>query len=429
VTACTLVERDRTGIQTLKVGYNRVHGYYIEISKLHSEDVPAEYVRRQTLKGQERYITPELKTFEDKILSAGEKALAREKWLYQAILEQLNESIVPLQDCANALSELDVLVNLAQQAIKLNLTRPRFQNEPGIHIEQGRHLTVEALSSEPFIPNDTHFSDKRRLHIITGPNMGGKSTYMRQTALITLMAFIGSYVPADSASLGPVDRIFTRIGASDDLTSGRSTFMVEMTETANILHHATENSLILMDEVGRGTSTFDGLALAWAIAEHMAQKIQGYCLFATHYFELTTLSEQFSNTINIHLNAIEHQDRIVFLHQVQEGPASQSYGLQVAALAGVPDNVIEIAKQRLTQLENQTVEHVISTPKQILSTDKSSNTLTETIQQFDMFSAQPDPELLALKAAIAEIDPNNLTPRQALDCIYDLQQRLKPANK
>jgi len=414
-------EKERTGISTLKVGYNRVHGYYIEISKLQSEHVPADYIRRQTLKGQERYIIPELKTFEDKILSAGEKALSREKWLYQALLEKLNEQLAELQNCASALSELDVLVNLAQQAERLNLTRPVLTDVPGLVIEQGRHLTVEAVSNEPFIPNDALFNEERKLHIITGPNMGGKSTYMRQTALITLMAFMGSYVPADRAELGPIDRIFTRIGASDDLTSGRSTFMVEMTETANILHHATENSLILMDEVGRGTSTFDGLALAWAIAEHIAQKVKGYCLFATHYFELTTLNQQFDNTINVHLDAIEHQDSIVFLHQVQDGPASQSYGLQVAALAGVPQNVIQLAKEHLSQLENQAVNQNSAQ----LNIIKESKQVAEPVQQFDMFSAPANPALEKVASQLDEIDPNELTPRMALDAIYALKATIK----
>lgn len=414
-------EKERTGISTLKVGYNRVHGYYIEISKLQSEHVPADYIRRQTLKGQERYIIPELKTFEDKILSAGEKALSREKWLYQALLEKLNEQLAELQNCASALSELDVLVNLAQQAERLNLTRPVLTDLPGLVIEQGRHLTVEAVSNEPFIPNDALFNEERKLHIITGPNMGGKSTYMRQTALITLMAFMGSYVPADKAELGPIDRIFTRIGASDDLTSGRSTFMVEMTETANILHHATENSLILMDEVGRGTSTFDGLALAWAIAEHIAQKVKGYCLFATHYFELTTLNQQFDNTINVHLDAIEHQDSIVFLHQVQDGPASQSYGLQVAALAGVPQNVIQLAKEHLSQLENQAVNQNSAQ----LNINQETKQVAEPVQQFDMFSAPANPALEKVASQLDEIDPNELTPRMALDAIYALKATIK----
>ncbi|WP_321324422.1 DNA mismatch repair protein MutS [Thiomicrorhabdus sp.] len=417
-------ERERTGIQGLKVGYNRVHGYYIEISKLHSEQVPADYIRRQTLKGQERYIIPELKTFEDKILSAGEKALSREKWLYQELLETLNTELVKLQSCANALAELDVLVNLAQQAVRLNLTRPVLTNSPGLVIEQGRHLTVEAVSTEPFIPNDALFNEDRQLHIITGPNMGGKSTYMRQTALITLMAFMGSYVPADKAELGPIDRIFTRIGASDDLTSGRSTFMVEMTETANILHHASENSLILMDEVGRGTSTFDGLALAWAIAEHIAQNVKGYCLFATHYFELTSLAEQFTNTINVHLDAIEHQDSIVFLHQVQDGPASQSYGLQVAALAGVPQNVIQLAQQHLVQLENQAASQKSASPS-LQSASSQNNKAAEPIQQFDMFSYQANPALEQIEQLLQEVDPNELTPRMALDKVYQLKALLK----
>ncbi len=409
-------ERERTGINTLKVGYNRVHGYYIEISKLHIAQVPAEYIRRQTLKAQERYIIPELKTFEDKVLSAGEKSLAREKWLYQQLLETLNKSLQPLQTSAAALAELDVLVNLALQAKALNLTRPVLTEQTGINIVQGRHLTVEALSSEPFIPNDTLFTTERQLQIITGPNMGGKSTYMRQTALITLMAFMGSFVPAESATLGPVDRIFTRIGASDDLTSGRSTFMVEMTETANILYHATHNSLILMDEVGRGTSTFDGLALAWAIAEHMALKTKGLCLFATHYFELTTLAEQFNNTINVHLDAIEHQDSIVFLHQVQEGAASQSYGLQVAALAGIPQPVIQKAKEVLYRLENQNVQQSTLT----LPLEQAS------VQQFDLFAAQVDPTLEQLKTKLQTIQPDEMTPKMALEVLYELKEIVLP---
>jgi DNA mismatch repair protein MutS len=412
-------EKQKTGNSTLKVGYNRVHGYYIEVSKLQSEQVPAEYVRRQTLKAQERYITPELKTFEDKILSANEKALAREKWLYQQLIEELNSDLAPLQHCAQGLAELDLLANLAEQALRLDLSRPLLTDKAGINIEQGRHLTVEAMCQEQFIANDCTFNGKRRLQIITGPNMGGKSTFMRQTALIVLMAYIGSYVPAQSASIGPVDRIFTRIGASDDLTSGRSTFMVEMTETANILHHATEKSLILMDEVGRGTSTFDGLALAWSIAEEMAKKIKGMCLFATHYFELTALANDYSNTVNIHLDAIEHQDKIVFLHQVQEGPASQSYGLQVAALAGVPDKVIKRAKEHLHDLENQSVAN---------SVNKAQT--QNSVQQFDMFQ-MPDPKLEAklaelekLQGALQAIDVDDITPRQALEQLYQLKELL-----
>ena len=401
-------ERERTGINSLKVGYNRVHGYYIEVSKLQSEQVPLDYVRRQTLKGAERYIIPELKAFEDQVLSAGDKALAREKQLYDELLQRLNQHLKPMQTSAQALAELDVLVNLADKAQQLKLSRPQLTASPGLVIEQGRHLTVEALTNTPFIPNDSVFNEQRRLQIITGPNMGGKSTFMRQTALIAILAHVGSYVPAQSAQVGPIDRIFTRIGASDDLTGGRSTFMVEMTETAHILHHATEHSLILMDEIGRGTSTFDGLALAWAIAEHMAKTIRGYCLFATHYFELTALSERFDNTINIHLSAIEHQDKIVFLHQVEQGAASQSYGLQVAALAGVPKSVIQRAKTVLQELEQQSVQQ------------QHNPQLQPAAQQiqFDLFNnTQPHPILDRLD----DIDPDSLTPKQALELLYQLK--------
>ncbi len=414
-------EKERTGIPTLKVGYNRVHGYYIEVSKQYSDQVPAEYVRRQTLKAQERYITPELKTFEDKVLSAGEKALAREKWLYQQLLETLNQHLSPLQTLADALAELDVLTNLAYQAQTLNLNRPQFSTDAVLEIEQGRHLTVEALSSEPFIPNDTHFSERKRLQIITGPNMGGKSTYMRQTALIVILAYMGSYVPASSATIGPVDRIFTRIGASDDLTSGRSTFMVEMTETANILHHASEHSLILMDEVGRGTSTFDGLALAWAIAEQMASDIKGYCLFATHYFELTQLEEQFASVSNVHLTAIEHQDKIVFLHQVQPGPASQSYGLQVAALAGVPKPVIQRAKQHLRKLEKQSAQNAQAPSPQF---DLFADLEEEPAEKITEPPALPEDlaSLEKLKETLIHLNPDEMTPMQALQKLYELKK-------
>ncbi|MBN2647144.1 MAG: DNA mismatch repair protein MutS [Thiotrichales bacterium] len=409
-------ERQQSGIATLKVGYNRVHGYYIEVSKVHSAQVPAHYQRRQTLKGQERYITDELKAFEEKVLSANDKALAREKELYALLLARLNTELAPMQTCAQGLAELDLLVNLAYQAELRNLCRPNLQVKSGIQIEQGRHLTVEALCATPFIANDCIFNSKRRLQIITGPNMGGKSTFMRQTALIVLLAHIGSYVPARSANIGPVDRIFTRIGAADDLTSGRSTFMVEMTETAHILHHATDQSLILMDEVGRGTSTFDGLALAWAIAEQMAQKIKGMCLFATHYFELTALAQNFANTVNVHLDAIEHQDKIVFLHQVQEGPASQSYGLQVAALAGVPADVIQNAKQRLYDLENQSVaQHQYMTASQ-------------SAQQFDLFNQGPDPRCEAwqtLSQRLQALDLDQFTAKAALDYLYQLKFELQ----
>lgn len=409
-------ERERSGIQGLKVGYNRVHGYYLEVSKLYADQVPLDYVRRQTLKAQERYIIPELKSFEDQVLSAGDKALARERQLYETLLQTLNKSLKDLQTSARALAELDVLVNFAYMARLRKLTRPVLTQSPGLVITQGRHLTVEALADTPFIPNDCIFNQQAKLQIITGPNMGGKSTFMRQTALIAILAHVGCFVPAESAEIGPIDRVFTRIGASDDLTGGRSTFMVEMTETANILHHATEQSLILMDEIGRGTSTFDGLALAWAIAEHLAKSVKGYSLFATHYFELTELAEQFDNTINIHLSAVEHHDKIVFLHQVQSGAASQSYGLQVAALAGVPKPIVDRAKQVLSELEQGRSEHgqeSIQKPAQ-----SSIKPVVEQDIQYDLFNSYaPHPILERLN----DISPDDLTAKQALDLLYELK--------
>ena len=344
-------EKERTGIATLKVGYNRVHGYYIEISRGQSDQAPVDYIRRQTLKNAERFITPELKEFEDKALSAKSRALAREKALYEDLVEQLAAQLAPLQDSAAAIAELDVIANLAERAETLNLRPAQLQDRPGIHIEQGRHPVVEHIQDAPFVPNDTELNTAQSMLVITGPNMGGKSTYMRQTAVIVILAHIGSYVPATQAVLGPVDRIFTRMGSSDDLAGGRSTFMVEMTETANILHNATAHSLVLMDEVGRGTSTFDGLSLAWSCAWQLADTIKAYTLFATHYFELTALPEQVDSAVNVHLDATEHDQGIVFLHAVQPGPASQSYGLQVAQLAGVPQSVIESAKLKLMALE------------------------------------------------------------------------------
>ena len=344
-------EKAATGISTLKVGYNRVHGYYIEISRAQSDQAPAEYIRRQTLKNAERFITPELKEFEDKALSAKSRALNREKYLYSELLETLNKDLQTLQKCAAAVSEIDLLATLAERAHSLNFCQPELTEEAGIYITGGRHPVVEQVSSEPFVANDLEMNSSRKMLVITGPNMGGKSTYMRQAALIVLMAQIGSFVPAASAKIGLVDRIFTRIGSSDDLAGGRSTFMVEMMETANILHNATDRSLVLMDEIGRGTSTFDGLSLAWACGLHLAQEVKAFTLFATHYFELTALPETADNTVNVHLDATEHNDNIVFLHSIQEGPASQSYGLQVAKLAGVPRDVIDLAKQQLQQLE------------------------------------------------------------------------------
>ncbi|MGB0867651.1 MAG: DNA mismatch repair protein MutS, partial [Granulosicoccaceae bacterium] len=356
-------EREKTGISTLKVGYNRVHGYFIEISKGQADSAPAEYVRRQTLKNAERFITPELKTFEDKALSSKSRALAREKALYEELIDSIAESIAPLQDSAAALAELDVLTNFAERASTLNWVAPKLVNTHDIRIEQGRHPVVEDIIEDPFVANDLHLDSKRKMLIITGPNMGGKSTYMRQVALIAIMAYMGSFVPAAQATLGPLDRIFTRMGSSDDTAGGRSTFMVEMTETANILNNATAESLVLMDEVGRGTSTFDGLSLAWASAEHLAKASKAYTLFATHYFEMTALAEQHAQVDNVHLSATEHKDRLIFMHQVKPGAASQSYGLQVAQLAGVPGNVIQEAKQKLLELEEGKTGITTENPK------------------------------------------------------------------
>lgn len=399
-------ERIATGISTLKVNYNRVHGYYIEISNIHSEKVPPYYTRKQTLKGAERYITEELKSFEDKVLSAKEKSLSFEKALYDELLNKIGGSLIPLQHCAAALAELDVLVNFAERAEALNLSEPRLTDKPGINIEAGRHLVVEQVSEIPFVANDLLFSNKRRMLVITGPNMGGKSTYMRQAALIVLIAHIGSYVPAKSLTCGPIDKIFTRIGASDDLSSGRSTFMVEMSETANILHNATANSLILMDEIGRGTSTFDGLSLAWACADHLAKQTQAFTLFATHYFELTTLADEQASIHNVHLDAMEHGDKIVFLHAVKDGPASQSYGLQVASLAGVPRSVIDKAKAKLRHLEDHAYK------------EQQAET---GVQQLDLFASQAcHPAVVVLE----DINPDELSPRQALELLYRLKGML-----
>ncbi|MDD7805083.1 MAG: DNA mismatch repair protein MutS [Endozoicomonas sp. (ex Botrylloides leachii)] len=401
-------ERQRTHLSTLKVGFNRVHGYYIELSRRESENAPADYVRRQTLKNTERFITPELKAFEDKALSGKSRALAREKKLYETLLEQLVTHLGRLQLCALALSELDVLNNLAERAETLNFCQVEHAQSPGITIEQGRHPVVEQVLASPFVANNTTLHDRRRMLVITGPNMGGKSTYMRQTALIVLLAHIGSFVPASRAKIGLVDRIFTRIGSSDDLAGGRSTFMVEMTETANILHNATENSLVLMDEIGRGTSTFDGLSLAWACAHYLANTIKAFTLFATHYFELTALPNEAKNVTNVHLNAIEHDDRIIFLHAVQEGPASQSYGLHVAQLAGVPRAVINQAQQKLNQLESEPLNQH---PECIQ--EKASAT-----QQADLFSiSEPHPAIDVLE----QVEPDNTTPKQALNMLYQLK--------
>jgi DNA mismatch repair protein MutS len=397
-------EKQSTGINTLKVNYNRVHGYYIEIPRAQAANAPEHYTRKQTLKNVERYITAELKSFEDKVLSAREKSLAFEKSLYQELLEIIAQSLTALQKCAAALAELDVLANFAERSITLNLCRPKLVREEGLHIQGGRHLVVEQVSEIPFVANDLEFSPDRRMLIITGPNMGGKSTYMRQTALIVLLAHIGSFVPAQSVTCGPIDRIFTRIGASDDLASGRSTFMVEMSETANILHNASACSLILMDEIGRGTSTFDGLSLAWACADHLAKKTRAFTLFATHYFELTSLAEEQDVIHNVHLDAMEHGEKIIFLHAVKDGPANQSYGLQVASLAGVPKAVIEKARLKLEHLE----ENAYREQQQV-----SGST------QLDLFSTQECHPAVCL---LEEISPDEMSPRAALDYLYRLKE-------
>jgi DNA mismatch repair protein MutS len=418
-----LRERDRTGIPTLKVGYNRVHGYFIELTSAQSEKAPANYIRRQTLKNAERYITPELKEFEDKALSAKSRALAREKALYDELLDILNEQLIPLQNSANGVSELDVLATLAERADTLGFCCPSLLVEAGINIQGGRHPVVEQVTTAPFVPNDLLFHRERHMLIVTGPNMGGKSTYMRQAALIVLLAHIGSFVPAVSAQIGIVDRIFTRIGSSDDLAGGRSTFMVEMTETANILHNATARSLVLMDEIGRGTSTFDGLSLAWACAKHLAEKVSAFTLFATHYFEITSLPETIPGITNVHLNATEHNDNIVFLHKVQEGPASKSYGLQVAKLAGIPAEVLAQAQEQLRLLEQGVhPEHSTLAIMQAVPivADISSSESASPLQS-GLFDTLPNPAVEALK----KINPDNLSPREALEQLYRLKEILK----
>ncbi|HEY3643710.1 MAG TPA: DNA mismatch repair protein MutS [Gammaproteobacteria bacterium] len=396
-------EKLRSGIATLKVNYNRVHGFYIEVGRTHADKVPADYIRRQTLKGVERYITPELKAFEDKALSAQERSLARERSLYDALLDKLIERLADLQRTALGLATLDVLANLAERAVSLRLVAPELTDKPELRIEAGRHLVVEQVIDTPFVPNDLKLDDARRMLVITGPNMGGKSTYMRQTALIAILAHIGSYVPCSRAVLGPLDRIFTRIGASDDLAGGRSTFMVEMVETANILNNATAQSLVLMDEIGRGTSTYDGMSLAWAAASHIAKQVRAFTLFATHYFELTALPEMTPGVANVHLDATEHAHELVFLHSVKEGPADRSYGLQVAALAGIPKPVIEQAKGYLKRLESAQNQ-----PKEKLQPEQQG-----------LFTAPPS----AVEERLKSVDPDKLTPKEALELIYDLKKK------
>ena len=398
-------ERERTGIANLRVEFNKVHGFFIEVTQGQLEKVPPDYRRRQTMKNAERFITPELKAFEDKALAAGDRALARERELYEALLARLQGRLARLQEIADAAAELDALAALAASAQALRLTRPAFTGEDVIEIAGGRHLVVES-QVEDFIPNDTMLSRSRQLLLITGPNMGGKSTYMRQVAQIALLAYCGSFVPAAAATLGPVDRIFTRIGASDDLAGGRSTFMVEMTEAAAILNNATPRSLVLVDEIGRGTSTFDGLALAYSIARHLAERVRCYALFATHYFELTQLAAELPNIANVHLDAVEHKDRIVFLHRLEPGPADKSYGIHVAHLAGIPKEIVRVARRHLAELETH---------------------LRSGGAQADLFAAPAaatEPEPHPVLEALADLDPDALSPREALEALYRLKRRL-----
>lgn len=411
-------EREQSGIPTLKIGYNRVSGYYIELTRAQAEQAPEHYIRRQTLKNAERYITPELKSFEDKVLSSESRALAREKMLFEMLLDELRQDIAQLQMMSSAIAQIDLLANFAHQARLRNWARPEYSPEIGIKITAGRHPVVEALSKTAFTPNDTMLDYNHRLVIITGPNMGGKSTYMRQTALIALLGYCGSYVPAQAAVLGPIDRVFTRIGSADDLSTGKSTFMVEMTETSQILHHATSQSLVLMDEVGRGTSTYDGLSLAWACVLDLSKRIKCLCLFATHYFELTELSKE-SGVDNYHVTAKEMNGNLILLHKVQHGPASQSHGLQVAKLAGIPANVIKEAQNRLRILEKQQLKNVNLAVQDDLFAPATSLAEAEIIERV-IEVEKPSPALDLLRS----IDVDNLTPRQALDQLYALKEQL-----
>ncbi len=411
-------ERQRTGVPGLRVKYNRVHGYYIELPRSRSDDVPDDYVRRQTIKNAERFVTEELKEFEEKILSAKGKALAREKWLYNELLETLGPNVPALQDCADGLAQLDLLVNFAARALELRLVRPVLSDEMTLEIEEGRHPVVEQALDTGFVPNSIRLDHGTRMQLITGPNMGGKSTYMRQVAVITLLAHTGCYLPARAATIGPIDRIFTRIGAADDLAGGRSTFMVEMTEMAHILRNATAQSLVLVDEIGRGTSTFDGLALAWACATDLSRRVNACVLFSTHYFELTALAEQLPGVVNVHLDAVEHGDDIVFMYSVKPGPANQSFGLQVARLAGVPEEVIAVSREKLHGLEDQYVGSV---------GDAQANDATPASQAslFPQNPAPSPPEAQAVIAKLKQVAADELTPRQALNLLYHLVELTK----
>ncbi|HET7811010.1 MAG TPA: DNA mismatch repair protein MutS [Steroidobacteraceae bacterium] len=417
-------ERERSGIPSLRLAYNRVSGFYIEVNRSQADAVPKDYIRRQTVKNAERFITPELKSFEDKVLGAREKSLARERELYDELLTQLIDRLAALQATAAALSSVDCLAALAERAAQLGWTEPKLVSEARLDIRGGRHPVVEHFIDTPFVPNDLVLDGTRRMLIVTGPNMGGKSTYMRQGALIVLLAHIGSFVPAEEATLGPIDRIFTRIGAGDDLAGGRSTFMVEMTEAANILNNATDKSLILMDEIGRGTSTFDGLSLAWAVARHIARVNRSFTLFATHYFELTSLANEIDGIANVHLDATEHRDGIVFLHAVKEGPASRSYGLAVAQLAGVPREVIAAAREYLVALESGGA-HATPDARATRTRQRAANTTPQAQLPLEPPAPPPvDPRLLELEAAVKAVSADDLTPRAALDLIYRLRSLL-----
>jgi len=404
-------ERERSGLQGLKLGYNRVQGFFIEVSRRDAERVPKDYIRRQTVRSAERFITAELKGFEDRVLGARDRALARERELYEAVLTQLIDGLSSLQRTATALAELDTLAALAERAAALEWSAPTLVEEPLLAIEAGRHPVVERFADAPFVPNDLRLDAARRMLIITGPNMGGKSTYMRQAALIVLLAHVGSYVPAAALVVGPIDRIFTRIGAADDLAGGRSTFMVEMTEAANILNNASARSLILLDEIGRGTSTFDGLSLAWAMARDIATRVRAFTLFATHYFELTTLAREVEGCANVHLDATEHGETIVFLHAVKDGPANRSYGLQVAQLAGVPLPVIGAARSFLEALESER------------DRQRAAGNGAAAQSELPLFAAATDADR-RLRAALESLDPDQLTPRAALDELYRLKRLL-----
>jgi DNA mismatch repair protein MutS len=417
-------ERERSGIPSLKLAYNRVSGFYIEVSRSQSDNVPKEYIRRQTVKNAERFITPELKSFEDKVLGAREKALARERELYEEVLTQLTDRLGPMLATAAALAALDCLTALAERAAQLGWTEPQLVGDTHLEIRGGRHPVVEHFVAGAFVPNDLRFDAARRMLIVTGPNMGGKSTYMRQCALITLLAHVGSFVPAEKAVIGPIDRIFTRIGAGDDLAGGRSTFMVEMTEAANILNNATDKSLILMDEIGRGTSTFDGLSLAWAVARHIARVNRSFTLFATHYFELTALAQEMDGIANVHLDATEHRNGIVFLHAVKEGPASRSYGLAVAQLAGVPREVIAAAREYLAVLEKGGAAHVDAHNPRARGRAAPDHTPQAQLPLEPPAPPPPDPRLLELEAALQAVNADDLTPRAALELVYKLRALL-----